>query len=187
MLQHPLEFAELLELYRERRPRRVLELGVHLGGTLYQWLRAAPKGATVVAVDDVHRCRSLYCDWAPAGVELVVIVGSSGEVHTVERAARHAPYEWVFVDADHHELEVRRDVELYGELVAPGGVLVLHDVTPSADPTIEVDRLWAELELELETRVIEHEGGFGIGVVYRPSNGAAARAGAAVFSGGDAG
>jgi len=51
VLQNQSELAELIALYRDRKPKRTLEVGTYHGGTLYHWLRHAPRGATVVSVD----------------------------------------------------------------------------------------------------------------------------------------
>ena len=51
VFQWEAEFVPLLDLYRERAPRAVLEIGTYLGGTFYHWLQNARPGATVVSVD----------------------------------------------------------------------------------------------------------------------------------------
>jgi predicted O-methyltransferase YrrM len=173
MLQHPGEFGCLRELYRHRRPQRVLEIGTHEGGTLYHWLHAAAPGATVVSIDLNHERFHVYAnerhhDWSVEGVTLVTIPGDSNDRATVGQAAMFAPFDWVFIDADHHERNVRADWELYAPLAAPGAVVAFHDIAPTDDPTIEVDRLWAELKAERETVEFVAEGGFGIGVVHMP-------------------
>ena len=164
--QHPAEFAQLLELYLLRQPARVLEVGVGHGGTLYHWLREATAGAVVVALDDRHTNRASYLEWAPAGVKLITITGSSQDPDVVLDAARHRPYDWIFIDADHHDHAVRADVRHYGGMADKLGVVALHDVKRSDDPTIHVDELWHELEAEHDTELFSADGGPGIGVVF---------------------
>ena len=166
MLQNDIEFKQLLDLYLERRPRRVLEVGVGEGGTLYHWLQHARDGATVVALDDKHVNADQYDEWTPDGVRLVALVGDSRELGSVLGAAAHGLYDWTFIDADHHDQAVRADWDNYSPMAAPGGVIVLHDVHPSDDPTIEVDALWRELEAVYETATYGVPGGPGIGVVW---------------------
>jgi predicted O-methyltransferase YrrM len=146
----------------------VLELGAGDGGTLYHWLTEAPDGALIVAIDDRHRNRNLYRGWGPehGTVELAVVTGDTRSPNARASAAHHAPYDWLFIDADHHELPVRLDWQAYGPLVAPGGIVAFHDIAPTADPTIEVAPLWAELRDEYDTAQIVEPGGFGIGIVY---------------------
>lgn len=169
-LQHPDEFASLLALYQTLKPRRVLEVGSWHGGTLYHWLRHAQRGSIVVSLDrywDVDNSAQ-YGDWASDGVEIVVIRGDSNDPRTVAHAAAYAPYDFVFVDADHHEPNVRADWRHYSQLAAPGAVIALHDILESDDPTIEVAPLWAELRHEHATIEFAAAGGYGIGVVFLP-------------------
>lgn len=147
----------------------MLEIGTAEGGTLYRWLADAVPGALVVAVDLQHD-RARWRPWLSglAGVvDLVLITGASGDPSTVHAVAAYAPFDWIYIDADHHEAEVRQDWLLYGRLAAPGGSVVFHDVAPTTDPTVEVDRLWAELVAEptLDTAEIVEPGGYGIGIV----------------------
>jgi cephalosporin hydroxylase len=166
MLQNDVEFQQLLELYTDRQPARVLEVGVGEGGTLYRWLQYAPAGATVVALDDRHLNRAAYPSWVPAEVELVTITGSSHDPDVIVDVAGHRPYDWIFLDADHRDQAVRADWRHFSAMAATGGAVALHDIAPSSDPTIQVDELWFELAHEHETYELTVPGGPGIGVVY---------------------
>jgi len=170
MLQHEREFTELLDLYRQRAPKRVLEVGTYHGGTLYHWLQNAHPGTIVVSVDHHVNAdnRHLYPDWTRPDVTLNVISGDSTDPFTAASAAAYAPYDWVFIDADHHDASVRADWKLYGALAAAGGVVVFHDISPGPDPAIQVAPLWAELAASEDTLEIRHADGFGIGIVHIP-------------------
>lgn len=170
ILQHQAEFDQLLQLYRERGPHRVLEVGTYHGGTLYHWLQNAAPDAYVVSVDHhVHADnRHLFPDWARPDTELVIISGDSTDPATAEAAAVFAPYDWIFIDADHHDASVRADWKLYGALAAPGAIVAFHDITEGNDPSIQVAPLWAELAVNEETSEIKLTNGFGIGIVHIP-------------------
>lgn len=167
-LQHPTELARLVELYRRWRPKSVLEVGTYLGGTLYEWVVGARAGARIVSVDreDVSRRVAEWSDLVR--VDLRVVRGDSHDPDVVGQVAELGPYEWVFLDADHREEAVRADWSTYSTMTTPGAVVALHDVAPSSDRTIEVDRLWAELVAEYRTVEYVEPGGFGIGVVFMP-------------------
>lgn len=167
IIQHEAEFGPLLDLYRERRPARVLEVGTYAGGTLYHWLTNATPGALVVSVDlyaDVDNSH-LYDGWTPAGVAWQKIRGDSRDAWTVERARVLGPYDWVFLDAGHKEAEVRADWANYSPMVNPGGVVALHDVALAIEGRVEVHLLWADLKAQHRTHEIV-DGGAGIGVVF---------------------
>lgn len=165
--QHPLELEQLVELYRYRRPQRVLELGVGEGGTLWHWVQHAPRGATVVAIDDRHVNAEQYRHWGRGAVRIAAILGDTADPAVIRAAADRGPYDFLFIDADHHDARVRNDWRNYGPMAAGGGIVAFHDVEPSDDPTVQVDGLWRELELEHETTVYRAQPGSpGIGVVF---------------------
>jgi len=173
IFQHEAEFSELLELYRERAPDSVLEIGTFHGGTLYHWLQNAVLGAHVVAVDSYAvgvNNRNLYAEWIPKGVHLTVIEGDSHDPAIVATVRKLGPFDWIFIDADHHYEAVLQDWQNYGPMGT--GVVAFHDILddPKHHPEIEVARLWAEIrENEKSTREIVHDRDAwwgGIGVVF---------------------
>ncbi len=142
--QYESEFAQLLDLYRERKPRQVLEIGTFHGGTLYHWLQNAEKGAWIVTVDSYATGvdnRSLYDEWIPADVGLLVVDGNSHDPNTVKAIDALSPFEWVFIDAGHHYDEVKADWEIYGPMCK--GVTCFHDILHPP-----VARLWSEIKAE---------------------------------------
>ena len=176
IFQWEAEFNNLLDLYRELAPQRVLEIGTYYGGTLYHWLRNANPGTRVVTLDSYAvgvDNRPLYDDWVPAGVILDVFAGDSQDPVMADRIRAFSPYDWVFIDAGHYYLEVRRDWVLYGPMCRPGGVVVFHDILPPTErhPEIEVNQLWRELQAAgfktLEIIDDPHAEWGGIGVLYK--------------------
>jgi predicted O-methyltransferase YrrM len=170
-LQVEVELAQMVALYRERKPRRVLEIGVWEGGTLQQWLQHAPPKATVVAVDLAHPRLSDYRAWRQQDTTLVVLFGSSQAAETMAAIAQQAPYDWVFVDGDHALEAVFSDVNLGLTHLRDGGVLLMHDIVPptgeeSYPPGAVLE--WLSGTRRLETIVSDEpsEVSHGIGVVY---------------------
>ena len=144
LLQKHVEFRALLNLYQERKPKRVLEIGTFHGGTLYHWLRQATTGAVVVSVDSYAvgaDNRHLYPEWVPAGVRLHVIGGDSRSPETIAQVAAQAPFDWCFVDADHSYEAVADDWRNYRPMVR--GVLCLHDIIAAH---VGVPHLWREIQ-----------------------------------------
>ena len=169
VFQHELEFGPLLHMYRKRKPRSVLEIGVYHGGTLWYWLKEARRDApvTVVAVDTFQEVdnRKLFPRWAPANVALWLVEGRSQDV--VAQVGMFAPFDWVFIDADHHDAAVRADWENYRPMVVKGGLVAFHDVAETDDPTVEVLPLWQEIQAGYDTReFVVGDGRWGVGVVF---------------------
>jgi len=173
IFQWEAEFARLLHMYRERAPRRVLEVGTFHGGTLYHWLQNAAPGALVVSVDSYTEGvdnRRLYGDWCPDRVGVIAVEGDSTDPATAIRVARYAPFDWVWIDASHVYDDVVCDWETYGGMCAPGGLVCFHDINavPGTDG-YDVGRLWAELRGRFRTEEIVESptsSGGGIGIVY---------------------
>ena len=175
IFQHEAEFTRLLKLYRERKPRNVLEIGTYHGGTLYHWLSNAPLGAHVVSVDSYAvgvDNRHLYPEWARDGIDLTVIEGDSHDPQVIAKVRQLAPYQWLFIDADHYYEPVKQDWESYGPMVEEGGVVCFHDILEdlASHPEIEVRRLWEEIKEKHRTEEIvesERNAWGGIGIVFK--------------------
>ena len=176
VFQHIAEMDWMLALFEQRKPRRILEIGTYFGGTLKQWLTYCPPGATVVSVDlytlSYADNRARYADWAaPSQATVHVIAGDSRDPAVIAQVARHAPYDWVFIDGNHYYGPARSDWEHYGAMAAPGGVVVFHDIVDNteAHPEIQVARLWEEINAAGYTTAeyINGNGKWGgIGVVF---------------------
>lgn len=168
MYQVQWEFDQLLALVGT--PERVLEVGCYEGGTLKHWIERADK---VVAVDDVCRNVVEWIGWANGTCDLTWFCGDSTSEAVVSDVERHGPYDLVFIDADHSLDAVRADVDNYGTMIAPGGMLVLHDILPR--PGYGVSEVWAELKATDGVRYVEiaknatepgNDGPCGIGVLW---------------------
>ena len=175
--QRTAEFDQLVELFKDRQPLRVLEIGTYEGGTLYHWLQNAPDGAVVVSVDDYRMGvdnRALYPSWTPGWVTIRVFCGDSHDPSIVEAVAENGPYDFVFIDADHSYGAVKADWAMCREMCAPGAVVAFHDILPpsAAHPEIEVSVLWEEIKAggyETCEFVADRSAPWGgIGVVFLP-------------------
>jgi predicted O-methyltransferase YrrM len=175
IFQWEAEFSELLLIYKERKPKRVLEIGTYHGGTLYHWLQKATRGTIVVSLDSYAvgvDNRHLYGDWVKPGTELHVLEGDSRKMTTLREVKQWAPYDWIFIDGGHFYEEVEADWRNYRPMCREGGVVIFHDILPPSRswPIIQVQWLWKEIKRAgYETKEIiadpDVEWG-GIGIVY---------------------
>jgi len=178
--QFAVEFAELLDIYKSIGPKRVLEIGVRGGGTLYQWIKHAEPGGEFTAVDigtDGHWSnRNMldpiqWCDWAREyGHTMTPIIGDSHAPTTLIQVAAHAPFDFVFIDADHTYFGVACDFLAYGQMVRSGGIVALHDILRDyTDGMIDIWRYWPHIQAAYPTKELVSEPdqkSRGIGVVY---------------------
>lgn len=162
-LQRKVELDRMMDVYREENPRRVLEIGTFQGGTLREWLKTSPD--VVVCIDwvlhDVEMADPddyfvpLWKKWAKsAGSTLVVLEGRSEDPAIAAQAEEFAPFDWLFIDADHRYEAVKSDYEMYRPMVRPGGVVGFHDLTKYVE-NCGVGILWSELTADPGVRSVE--------------------------------
>ncbi|MFN7176873.1 MAG: class I SAM-dependent methyltransferase [Thermaurantiacus sp.] len=178
-LQDRAEITALVAELMERRPQTVLEVGTARGGTLFLLCRAAHPEATIISLDLPYARngggfpewkQDVYRRFARPGQTLHLVRGNSHELGSRDRVVGllgGRPLDFILIDADHSYDGVKRDFELYYPLLAPDGLLAMHDVMHNPhDPTIDVHRFWTELQATLETRELAtSRRRFGIGLV----------------------
>jgi cephalosporin hydroxylase len=171
-IQRTSELAATLRQLAEIRPRAVLEIGSHAGGTLHAWSAVSAEDAVVISVD----LEASACDRRLAGrrQRLVSIRGDSHDPGTFSRvraALDSRQVDFLFLDGDHSYPGVRTDFLTFAPLVRVGGLIGLHDIIEQPGRSdCEVWRFWQELRGEGPTLecVDEHgrrDGGMGIGLV----------------------
>lgn len=177
------EIQWLFELVRAARPRVVLEIGLDLGGTFFLWSRAAARDAHLLAIDT--RPTGRFREWSP--FQLVrrgfaidsqrVTLLMSSDSHSETTFQRVSTFlgsrsvEFLFIDGDHSHDGVWQDFHMYSALVAPGGLIAFHDISPNpTEWTQGVARFWREFSADHETRecVVSGGPGFGIGLYRVP-------------------
>jgi predicted O-methyltransferase YrrM len=179
------EIRWLFELVRAARPRVVLEIGLDLGGTFFLWSRAAAPDAHLLAIDSKPVGR--FGAWSPFAlvcrcfavdaqrVSLLMDTDSHSETafRRVATLLGGRSVEFLFIDGDHSHDGVWQDFHMYSTLVAPGGLIAFHDISPNpAEWTQGVARFWRDFTAEHETKecVVSGEPGFGIGVYQLPGS-----------------
>lgn len=155
--QNPWELAQMVEIYCQRKPRFVLELGPYHGGTLYHFIRNCevvsggpmPKIGAVDFFDEKLGPRYAtpedWARWLPHND--MAFRFFQGDTHDPEIIKQVKDFfssgiDWLFIDATHDYDDCRADFENYGSLVVPGGVIGIHDIRPRNMGTCV---LWEEL------------------------------------------
>jgi predicted O-methyltransferase YrrM len=181
------EILALMRLVEEAKPARILEIGTHLGGTLFLFCRAAPAHAHLISLDvplagvpeglgyvGYHESRRLlYRAFAKPGQRITLLTGNSQEPSTValvERAVGGEPLDLLFVDGSHRYEHVSRDFALWSPLVRPGGLVAFHDVWPG-EFAGGAPRFWREIREGYEWQEFvasPEQEAYGIGVLRLP-------------------
>jgi len=187
-IQVPSEIASLVRVVQSLRPRRIMEIGTAGGGTLFLFSRAADEQAMLISLDlpggqfggGYPQWKSrVYREMALPGQRVELLRGDSHDPRSLQHVKAllaGEPLDLLFIDGDHTYAGVTQDMEMYGPLVRPGGVIAFHDINDHAiddsdiDPAAaggDVPRFWHELAASRNVRefIARPHYGYGIGVV----------------------
>lgn len=161
------EFVELLQRLAAKAPKVVVEVGVHKGGTSAAWLSI---GATVFAID-IKKQPNISLLEALCGHRFTFHTGTSTTFMEAVQSGQieTGRVDMVFIDGDHSYEAAKLDYETLRPLVAPGGIIVFHDIADTAlhaKQGCEVARLWKEIKTEQDFEILSGDVWGGIGVKF---------------------
>lgn len=185
------ELKLLVDQLQPRSLRTIVEIGTAQGGTFYLWSRLAQDRAMMASLDlpgaigSVRRVnRSMYRTFGRhRGLTVHTLDADSHDPGTrarLERLLAGRRIDFLFIDGDHGYEGVKCDFELYTPLMAPDGLVAMHDihVLPEQSEGIRVQRFWQELQQSGRYRMQALGAGpgqgAGIGLVSGPWDGAGA-------------
>jgi len=168
--QNPHEIAWLLE--RIRGVRSVLEIGSCFGRSLEHFASVMVPGAIIRSIDLGHSD-----EWLPGidttialkrvitklkvgGFDADVIIADSKSAEAISWAKASAPYDLIFIDADHSYEGVLEDWRTYSSM---GHLVAFHDI---AHRDHGVRRLWSEIKAQGNRTEECIDSPMGIGIVY---------------------
>lgn len=135
MLQDEAEIAALADLFQREGVRSYLEIGSKFGGSLARIASVIPKGSRIVSVDMPNGTKAwreshealerLILDLGAKGFDARVEFGDSQSPMTVKKVGWMAPFDAVFIDADHRLPGVTADWKNYGPM---GRLVAFHDI-----------------------------------------------------------
>src|SRR5262245_30306673 len=158
--QHPQELAEFIAFLKRKPIASFLEIGSKFGGMLWSVANTMPPRSKIVSVDLPNgpwgRSESLGClqdcvaELKRRGHDAHLFVGDSTTSWCVARVQELAPYDLIFIDANHTEPYVRQDFKNFGRLAK---TVCFHDIawnnpTPPGRMPIEVPKVWKELKMQ---------------------------------------
>lgn len=140
---NPGDQRALYYLVRALKPQRFLEVGTHIGAsTLFiaRALRANGSG-TMHSVDIYDVNDPVKANWEyygasdspqgslkKAGLDDLVSFGAQGALPFMART--NEKFDFIFLDGDHKAAAVYQEIAAALNILAPGGVILLHDVFP---------------------------------------------------------
>jgi len=176
------EFLNLLNIFKQKAPKVVMEIGTARGGTLFCFSKLAPEDATIISVDlpggnfggGYPKSKvPFYNSFKKNGQKMFLLRENSHAEETVTKVKdilNGKKIDFLFIDADHTYEGVKRDFELYSPLLAKNGIVAFHDVAliPGA-PRNYVSVFWNEIKNNYKyEELIENkeQGWAGIGVLF---------------------
>lgn len=159
MIQNYKEIYEAVDFIVKQNITNFLEIGTNQGGTFYAWTCACETPGVRVSIDIPHgkfgtqnyneRARNNVLSGYPG--DCLFISGSShdkGNLRMAERFLNGRELDFLFIDGDHTEQGVTKDLKLYKHLVKKNGWIGFHDIKPSDyhhSNECFVDVLWSKL------------------------------------------
>jgi hypothetical protein len=149
---------------------------------LWSVAHAMPEKGRVVAVDlpfgawgrsdSEEPLRQCVNELKTEGYDAHLFIGDSTATHIIDAVTKFAPYDCLFIDANHTEKYVRADFEHYHRLAKH---CCFHDIgwnnpTAPGKLPIEVPKVWAELKRDFRDQATFREikrdhGHNGIGII----------------------
>jgi predicted O-methyltransferase YrrM len=175
------EFVQLLNVVRERAPKRALEIGTARGGSLFAFAQYASE--LLISIDlpggkygngYPEQRRRLYESFSErnSSLKIVLIAGDSHSAQTqreITKLLDGKGLDFAFIDGDHSYEGVKMDFEFCLPLMANRGIIALHDICHhNNNPSCQVDKFWAEIKVKYPvTEIIAdtNQGWAGIGIV----------------------
>ena len=129
------EFTELMQIIIDNKYNSVLEIGAYSNGCTYAFASLCKK---VVSIDLNHRSTERFDN-------ATYITGDSHEV----RNDIEGKFDVIFIDGDHTYDGVKKDFELYSDLINKGGIICFHDIWDTEEHHRQgcyVDKFWNEIK-----------------------------------------
>lgn len=169
-LHNPGELAVLVRMMDTILPKTILEIGTWAGGSAWAWSRI--RSVEHIVTVDVSPQPGAAARLASLPCKVTQVTGLSDHQETyrqVTNVLNGTPPDVVIIDGGHTYPEARADWNIYGSMVAVGGMVVFHDTQgyPGND-TVQVPKLWAEIRGTWRTtELVDMPGGpGGTGIVW---------------------
>lgn len=180
------EILHLGHFLNSFKPHNILEIGAR-GGSFLLFSKLSTGTKIAVDIDSVFK-DSIYLSMLNEDFHFLHADSQSPE--TLERVRSICPqFDFIFIDGDHSYEGVKKDFELYKQLLSPRGYIAFHDIDSNhvfrdiyseyEPKTGKVRRFWEELDYGTKVEIIcqksngkghvpydknikEHFGGIGI-------------------------
>lgn len=177
--QNKKELTYLVNEVLKIKPEVVLEIGAWRGYSAELWAQIFRSEHVITVDNDADSLKFLKDRQRKGELDYLrpscisPIFGDSGDqetYNTIREMIEGVGIDFLFIDGDHHYEAVKRDYELYGTMVNPGGIIAFHDIDIRNHPELGVYRLWDEIVKSNPGKTTsvwaQTERGMGTGLLY---------------------
>jgi len=176
------EIKKLLEILSELKPKNVLEIGTSNGGTLFLICKTIASDATIISIDkpDGPFGGELFPNWkiplyesfSSKNQNIHFIREDSHDQNTfskVKNILKGKKFDFILIDGDHSYEGVKKDYEMYSQLVKNNGMIAFHDINPGSKKHVgDVPKFWKEIKNQhTNVEILDFDGteSYGIGLL----------------------
>ena len=139
-VQNPEELRGFLDVAKQKRPKTVVEIGTAAGGLFYCLSQIADPHAMMISIDveggpygggQSSMDTLLFSNFGPPTQKFHFLRQRSFHLNTrqsLKKLLDGKEIDLLVIDGDHSYAGVKADFEMYGSLVAPDGMVAMHDV-----------------------------------------------------------
>lgn len=165
-IQSRSDLYRLAKIVSEIEPEVVLEIGSMHGGTFFLWCQHFDSDLyiSVNIPHQIYKQKSRIFDQFTDD-EVITVSRDSHEQKTKEYVSDTVDgneIDFLFIDGDHSYQGVKKDFQMYSDLVRDGGIIVFDDVRRDG---CGVKKFWEEISNKYQTKEIS--GGTGFGILYK--------------------
>jgi cephalosporin hydroxylase len=155
-IQHVDELTEFTRIVRDLSPKTVLEIGTAAGGMFWLLCQLSSPDATLISLDLPPPSRHSGGNSKHVDVQILrqpkqtahAVYADSHDPKTleaIEGILSGRKLDLLFIDGDHSYDGVKKDYEMYKDLVRSRGVIAFHDIVKTPWSSCNVDQVWFEL------------------------------------------
>ncbi|NVM35979.1 MAG: class I SAM-dependent methyltransferase [Candidatus Lokiarchaeota archaeon] len=153
------ELNKFSKLLISKKPKTVLEIGTANGGTLFLLSRLSKPNSVIISVDLPespymggidYKSKIFFKSFAYNHQKIVMIREDSHKLSTLEKVKKllkSNKVDVLFIDGDHTYNGVKKDFNMYRNLVRKNGIIVFHDIIEiTNEDGVEVNKFWSEIK-----------------------------------------
>ncbi|MFW9829947.1 MAG: class I SAM-dependent methyltransferase [Candidatus Thorarchaeota archaeon] len=180
-LQIRSELYQFGKIVASMKPKIIIEIGTANGGTLFLLSKLSDINSTIISIDLPekpyiggidYKSKTFFKSFARNNQKVVIIRDDSHKLSTLEKikkVLKNQEIDILFIDGDHTYKGVKKDFNMYGNLVKKEGIIVFHDIVEvTIEENVDVNKFWNEVKKNYKyIEIVEdwNQDNCGIGII----------------------